>query len=144
MFPPCLWKPSRDKVKTGLILQTIACPSRSVDGWDTKLALWAELREEREPRVITEFSWIRESVQGEKQGGEGCGRPANIPQAFCLLTLSTLNNQTECLHGGAKSPVLYRPWRSCSFCDQFIKSQALSLEISQIKVRIIRTVRKLV
>lgn len=132
-------------MKTALTLQIIAHPSLSVDGWDTKLALWAELREEHEPRVITELSWIRESVQGEKQRRglwPPCQHSPGIPSL--LLTLSDLNNQSECLHGEAKSPVSYQPWRNRYFCDQFVKSQAFSLGISQVEVRSIRTVRKLI
>lgn len=92
-------------MKTALTLQIIAHPSLSVDGWDTKLALWAELREEHEPRVITELSWIRESVQGEKQR-RGLWPPCQHSPGILslLLTLSDLNNQSECLHGEAKAP----------------------------------------
>lgn len=93
MFSPCLWGLSRDKVKTSLTLQIIARPSLSMDCQDTKPAFGAAWREECGPRVISEFSWLRESVQGEKQRGESqppgqhSGRIPSI-----ILTLSNLED----------------------------------------------------
>lgn len=94
MFSPCLWPLSRDEVKTRLTLQIATHPSLS----GTQLAFGTEWREEHQPRVITEFSWFWEFVQGEKQRSElqpPCQHSRGIPSF--LLTLSDLEDQSVCM-----------------------------------------------
>lgn len=52
---------------------------------------------------------------------------ANIPKAFHLFSWPSKTSRTrELQHGKAKSPSFYQHWRSCYFCGQCVKSQALS------------------